>query len=298
VADSGSDGLDAYELGENRYGKSRIRLVTVRRGPTQHELRDLTVAIALEGDFDAAHTHGDNTGVIATDTMKNTVYAFAKDRLTGPPESFGLELARHFAGYDVCRKAVVDIAEHAWVRVPTDSGPAPDAFTRAGDLTRVARVAVAKSGTTSVEAGVDDLTVMKTAKSAFVGFDRDNLTTLPETDDRLMATKMRVIWGYTPELVANGSLDYDALWNGTRAALRTSFAEHFSASVQHSIWVMARAMMDAEPTIEWVRMVLPNLHHWLVDLARFGIDNPNEVFVSTTEPHGLIDATVHRRSAG
>ena len=297
MADGAGVGLDAYELGENRYGKSRIRLVTVRRGATQHELRDLTVAISLEGDFDAAHTQGDNAGVIATDTMKNTVYAFAKDRLTGPPEAFGLELARHFAAYDVCRKAVVDIAEHAWARVPTDSGPAPTAFTRAGDLTRIAHIDVEKSGATVIEAGLDDLTVMKTANSAFVGFDRDELTTLPETDDRLMATRMRVTWGYTQSSVAQGSLDYDGVWNAARAALLTSFAEHFSASVQHSIWVMARAMLDAEASIDWVRMVLPNLHHWLVDLKRFGIDNPNVVFVSTTEPHGLIDATVRRTRA-
>jgi len=285
----------AYELGENRYGKSRIRLVTVRRGPTQHDLRDLTVAVTLEGDFDAAHTRGDNTGVIATDTMKNTVYAFARDRLTGSPEGFALELARHFVGYDVCRKAIIDIGEHKWLRIPTDAGPAPDAFTRAGDLTRVARVEVDRSGTTAVEAGVDDLTVMKTTKSAFTGFDRDEYTTLPEVDDRLMATKMRVTWGYAPDRLASGALDFDATWDGARAALRSSFAEHFSPSVQASIWIMARAMMDAEPSIDWVRMVLPNLHHWLVNLEPFGLDNPGEVFVSTTEPHGLIDATVRRQ---
>jgi len=290
-----ASGDGAYELGENRYGKSRIRLVTVRRGPTQHDLRDLTVAVTLEGDFDAAHTRGDNTGVIATDTMKNTVYAFARDRLTGSPEGFALELARHFVGYDVCRKAIIDIGEHKWLRIPTDAGPAPDAFTRAGDLTRVARVEVDRSGTTAVEAGVDDLTVMKTTKSAFTGFDRDEYTTLPEVDDRLMATKMRVTWGYAPDRLASGALDFDATWDGARAALRSSFAEHFSPSVQASIWIMARAMMDAEPSIDWVRMVLPNLHHWLVNLEPFGLDNPGEVFVSTTEPHGLIDATVRRQ---
>lgn len=298
MSDPGAEGLDAYELGENRYGKSRIRLVTVRRGATRHELRDLTVAVALEGDFAAAHTRGDNAGVIATDTMKNTVYAFAKDRLTGAPEIFGLALARHFVGYDVCTRAIIDIAEHRWLPIPTEAGPAPDAFTRAGDLTRVARVDADKSGATSVEAGVDDLTVMKTTKSAFAGFDRDAYTTLPEVDDRLMATKMRVTWGYAPGRVASGDLDFDAAWDGARAALRNSFADHFSPSVQASIWIMARAVMDAEPSIDWVRMVLPNLHHWLVDLSKFGLDNQGEVFVSTTEPHGLIDATVHRRSAG
>ncbi len=298
MPDSSRNLEDDYELGENRYGKSRIRLVTVRRGPARHDLRDLTIAVALEGDFDAAHIRGDNAGVIATDTMKNTVYAFARDRLTGSPEAFALELARHFAAYDVCSRAIVDIEEQRWLRIPVKGGEAPDAFTRAGDLTRIARVAVEKAGAVEVEAGVGELTVMKTTKSAFTGFDRDAYTTLPEVDDRLMATKMRVTWGYAAELAGATGFDYDATWDRARVALRESLAEHFSPSVQASIWIMATAMMDAEPSIDWVRMVLPNLHHWRVDLAPFGLDNPGEVFVSTTEPHGLIDATVRRRQAG
>jgi urate oxidase len=295
-AQPASDSLEGYELGANRYGKSRIRLVTVRRGPDQHHLRDLTVAVALEGDFEAVHTLGDNAGVVATDTMKNTVHAFARDKLTGPPEAFGLELARHFAGYDVCSRAIIDIEEQRWLRVPTDAGDAPDAFVRAGDLTRLAHVVVDRAGAVEVEAGVGDLTVMKTAKSAFAGFDRDRYTTLPEVEDRLMATKVRATWGYRAELAADAEFDFDAAWDRARLALRQSLAEHFSPSVQASIWIMATAIMDAETSIEWVRMVLPNLHHWQVDLSPFGLDNPGEVFVSTTEPHGLIDATVHRRS--
>jgi urate oxidase len=283
-----------YELGENRYGKSRIRLVTVRRGAERHDLRDMTVAVALEGDFDAVHTAGDNAGVIATDTMKNTVYAFAGDRLTASPEAFGLELARHFAGYPVVERATVDIAEHGWSRVNADGSDAADAFVRSGELTRLATIAVDRSGSAEVQAGIDDLTVMKTTKSAFKGFDRDSFTTLRDTDDRLMATKVRATWGYRAEGV-DGSFDFDAAWERARATLLRSFAEHFSPSVQASIWIMGTQMLDAERSIDWVRMVLPNLHHWTVDLAPFGLDNTGEVFVSTTEPHGLIDATIHRR---
>jgi urate oxidase len=297
-ADKADEADDAYELGDNRYGKSRIRLVTVRRGPERHDVRDMTVAVALEGDFDAVHTRGDNAHVIATDTMKNTVYAFARDRLTGSPEAFALELARHFAGYEVCGRAMIDIEEHPWARVATRDGEAPDAFVRSGELTRLVSVAVNRSGEVDVSAGVGDLTVMKTTKSAFTGFDRDRYTTLPEVDDRLMATKVRATWGYRPNLAGSGAIDFDAAWNRTSETLMHSLAEHFSESVQASIWIMGRAMMDAEPSIDWVRMVLPNLHHWKVDLTPFGLDNPGEVFVSTTEPHGLIDATVRRRPAG
>jgi urate oxidase len=295
-ADDRTDG--GYELGDNRYGKSRIRLVTVRRGPDRHDLRDLTVAIALEGDFDAAHTAGDNANLVATDTMKNTVYAFARDRLTGSAEAFGLELARHFASYPMVERAIVEIVEHQWRRVRTRDGEAPDAFLRLGQHSRLASASVDRGGVVEIVAGIDDMTVMKTTRSAFTGFDRDRYTTLAEVDDRLMATKVRATWGYRTDPVAAGAIDFDAAWKRSTVVLMESLAEHFSRSVQESIWIMGTAMMDAEPSIDWVRMILPNLHHWKVDLSPFGLDNPGEVFVSTTEPHGLIDATVRRRAAG
>ncbi|MEW5992038.1 MAG: factor-independent urate hydroxylase [Chloroflexota bacterium] len=281
-----------FELGANRYGKSRIRLVTVTRRPDRHVLRDLTVDVALEGDFAAAHVDGDNANVIATDTMKNTVYAFARDRLTGAAEDFGLELARHFAGYPQVDRASVTLREHDWVRIPLAAGPAPDAFTRSGEMTRVAVTTATRLGAT-VEAGVEDLTVMKTTKSAFSGFERDRYTTLAEVDDRIMATRITALWGYG-ETAAEAGFDFDRAFARSKAALLATLAEHFSPSVQASIWIMATAMLEAEPAIDWVRMVLPNLHHWTVNLEPFGLDNPGAVFVSTTEPHGLIDATVRR----
>jgi urate oxidase len=291
-----------YHLGENRYGKSQIRLVTVRRGPDRHHLRDLTVDVSLAGDFEAAHAAADNANVIATDTMKNTVYALARDRFTGSAEAFGLELARHFAAQPVVHRASITLREHGWSRVDVDGAPAPDAFLRSGQLVRLSTVSVegdpggSTVGPATVEAGLEDLTVMKTTKSGFSGFARDRFTTLAEVDDRLMATKITATWGYRAGIADGGAFDFEAAWEHARAALLRSLAEHFSPSVQASIWIMASAMMDAEASIDWVRMVLPNLHHWTVDLSPFGLDNPGEVFVATTEPHGLIDATVHRRS--
>ena len=283
-----------YELGANRYGKSRIRLVTVDRSMDRHEMRDLSVDVSLEGDFTAAHVDGDNANIVATDTMKNTVYAFAREHLTGPPEVLGLAVARHFAAYPQVDKAVITLRQHGWSRIPLGSGVSPDAFTRSGDLTRVAIVAASAGGAT-VEAGLEDLTVMKTTRSAFTGFERDAWTTLPEADDRIMSTKITAVWGYG-ETAAEPGFDFDAAFDGARSTLLTVLAEHFSPSVQTSVWIMATAMLEADPAMDWVRMVLPNLHHWTVNLEPFGLDNRDMVYVSTTEPHGLIDATV-RRSA-
>lgn len=284
-----------YELGENHYGKSSVRVVTVaRQASGLHELRDLTVDVALDGDFDAAHVAGDNRLVVATDTMKNTVYAFARDRLTGAPEAFGLDLARHFAGYEQVRRATITVRQHGWDRIDVDGTPAPDAFVRSGRFTRIATASVAGSSV-SIEAGAEGLTVMKTAKSAFTGFERDRYTTLAETDDRIMATKITATWGYASGALEAG-FDFDAAHARAIETLLATLAEHVSASVQASIWIMATAVLDAVPAIDWVRMVLPNLHHWTVDLSPFGLENRAEVYVATTEPHGLIDATIRRRA--
>jgi urate oxidase len=172
--------------------------------------------------------------------------------------------------------------------VDVGGAPAPDAFVRTGEGTRMATVAVGRDGIV-VEAGIEDLVVMKTTRSAFAGFPRDRYTTLPETDDRLMATKVTAIWTYgAPDI------DFDSTWIAVRDTLLEVFADHDSPSVQTSIWIMAKAMLERHEELDEVRMVLPNLHHWTVDLDRFGIDNDRTVYVATTEPHGLIEATVRR----
>ena len=280
------------ELGANRYGKRAIRLVKVVRDPAGHRVRDLTVDVALEGDFATAHTAGDNSLVVATDTMKNTVYALAADGLTGAIESFGTILATHFAsipqvrtGDDRPARAPLGADRRPGRarsrRVPPRRRRHPDGDGR-GD----------PGPTTVVESGLEDLVVMKTTRSAFTGFARDRYTTLPEAPDRIMATKVTATWRH-----AGATPDWDASHAAISATLLEVFAEHQSESVQHSIWVMANAMLQRHEEIDEVRMTLPNLHHWAVDLAPHGGENRGEVFVATTEPHGLIEATVRRAVA-
>jgi urate oxidase len=276
------------ELGANRYGKAAIRIVRVGRDTSPHRLRDLTVAVALEGDFTAAHTDGDNSLVIATDTMKNTAYAFAADHLTGSIEAYAAVLGRHFLEQDQVDRAIVNVREHGWRPIDVAGSPAPDAFLRTGEGTRVATVAVGRDAMV-VEAGIEDLVVMKTTRSAFSGFPRDRYTTLAETEDRLMATKLTAIWSYgAPDV------DFDMTWTAVRDTLLEVFADHDSPSVQTSIWIMAKAMLERHEELDQVRMVLPNLHHWTVDIDRFGVANDRLVYIATTEPHGLIEATVRR----
>lgn len=276
------------ELGENSYGKRAIRLVKVTRDPVGHQVRDLTVDVALEGDFAAAHTAGDNALVVATDTMKNTVYALAADQLSGAVEAFGTALATHFLAFPQVRRATVDLREHRWTPIAAGGRPAPDAFRRAGDATRTATVAATREAIV-VESGVEDLVVMKTRGSAFAGFPRDPYTTLGEAHDRIMATKVTATWRH-----AGPAVEWDASHEAISATLLEVFAQHESDSVQHSIWLMGSAMLERHAEIDEVRMTLPNLHHWPVDLAPLGGTNRGEIFVATTEPHGLIEAVVRR----
>jgi urate oxidase len=281
----------AVTLTSNSYGKSEVRLVTVRRGadPAKpHDLKDVTLAIRLEGDFAAAYTEGDNRGVLATDTMKNTVYALAAEHPFDDIEDFGLALSDHLLQADPHVASVhVELAEHLWERIETDGAPHPHAFRRAGTERRTA-VVTRTEDTVRILAGLEDLVVMKTAKSAFEGFPRDRYTTLRETADRLLATALRATWRYSRPYVPFGPL-----WSQVRRVLLEIFADHDSRSVQHTLYAMGEAVLETVD-VEEIHLAMPNRHHIPVDLTPFGTENRNEIFVATMEPYGLIEATLRR----
>lgn len=262
-----------------------------RRGD-RHELRDLTVAVRFEGDYETSYTVGDNSQVLPTDTMKNTVYALAAGEL-GEPEAFGLALGRHFLSRNPLLKMVgVTLTEHAWRHLTTGDRAHGHAFMRRGPDTRSAIVESGRDGTT-VTAGIDDLLVLKSAHSAFAGFPRDEYTTLPETLDRIMATSMTATWRYR-----EAGVDFGSTWHAVRGTLLESFAGHDSLSVQHTLYAMAQAVLDAVAEVSDIKLVMPNKHHLPVDLSKFGLENRNEVFVATEEPFGLIEATLARDRSG
>jgi urate oxidase len=284
----------AAVLAENRYGKSRVRLVTVRRpaeGSAGHELKELTIAIHLEGDFAAAYADGDNGEVLPTDTMKNTVYALAGEEAPADPESFGRRLAAHFlATSPRAARATIEISEHPWERLEVDGKPHPTAFRRAGSERRTA-VVIDDRKTVRIEAGVADLVVMKTAKSAFAGFPRDRYTTLKESTDRLLATALEASWKYAAADLSD--FPFGPRFAEVRRRLLDTFAEHDSLSVQHTLYAMGEAALAVDG-VEEIRLALPNKHHIPIDLTPFKLENKNEVFVATEEPFGLIEATLRR----
>jgi urate oxidase len=277
-------------IADAAYGKSQIRLVQVRRsGGDRHTLEDLTVAVRFQGDFNASYSDGDNSDVLPTDTMKNTVYALAALEPVGEPEAFGLRLGRHFLDRSPRLERVrIDLTRHTWRRVTIGGRDHGAAFVRCGPEVRTATVQVGHEGT-MIGAGISDLMILKSAHSAFAGFPRDEYTTLPDTNDRLLATSLAATWHY-----ADSDCEFGPLWTVARQTLLEVFAEHDSQSVQHTLYAMGAAVLERVGEISAIRLVMPNKHHLPIDLSRFGLENRNEIFVATDEPHGLIEATIAR----
>jgi urate oxidase len=268
-----------------------VRLVKVVRpsgndASSPHRLVDLTLDIQLEGAFQPVYD-GDNRLCVATDTMKNTAYALARQLPVEPVEAFAAALADHFLNKPAVERVCISVSEQPWRHLTVQDRPHPHAFMHAGTERWTARVLRDQRGT-AVSSGVADLVVLKTADSAFEGFPRDEYTTLRETADRILATSVTAVWTYR-----RGSSSYGAR-EGIRSALLEAFAAHDSQSVQHTLAAMGDAALSVCPDVTEITLTLPNRHHLLVDLAPFGLDNPNEIFVGTSEPYGLIEATVRR----
>lgn len=274
-------------LGPNQYGKAECRLVKITRDTERHVIEDLNVTSQLRGDFVACHTEGDNSRVVATDTQKNTVYAFARDGV-GSPEDFLLRLGRHFTGeFEWVSGGRWAADQYAWERI----NDGDHSFVRTGRETRTAVVEMDGDQVT-VTAGMKDCTVLNSTDSEFHGFPRDRYTTLQETTDRILATSVTASWRY-----AGTELDFNRSYDAIRDLLLQTFAGTYSYALQQTIFEMGKAVLEAHDEVAEISLSCPNKHHFLVDLEPFGLDNPGEVFHAADRPYGLIEATVLREGA-
>jgi urate oxidase len=277
-------------LGENRYGKSRVRISRITRQGERHEFQEWTVRVLLEGDFDASFTEADNSVLLPTDTMKNTVYSLARESKAATIEEFAMELGDYLLGNNAhVTKAGIGIEEKAWERLVTEGVDEETTFKLGGLELATVNAERERGAEWRISSGIDGLTILKTTKSAFTGYIQDRLTTLKPATDRIFGTRATATWDYrvsTP--------DYAQVRARIVAALLKEFAAHQSMSVQHTLFDMGKAALAAAPEIARITLTMPNLHHLLADLSPFGQDNPNHIFVPIDEPHGYIEATVER----
>ena len=280
----------AIILGDNQYGKAENRVVRIYRDTARHEIKDLNVSTSLRGPFAPAHLDGDQSNVLPTDTQKNTAFAFAKSHGIGSGiEEYGLALARHFV-MDVApvEGARIEIEEYSWQRAVVDGAEHDHTWLRSNQEIRTAAVTVDAEGQ-HVIGGLKGLTLLKSTGSEFHGFLTDEYTTLGETTDRVMATSLVAQWRFG-EL----GLDWEAVYATVKRELVKQFATLQSLALQQTLWHMGRAVLEAVPEIVEIRLSAPNKHHFVVDLAPFGLDNPGEVFIAADRPYGLIEASVLR----
>ncbi|WP_149828421.1 factor-independent urate hydroxylase [Streptomyces tailanensis] len=280
-------------LGQNQYGKAENRVVKITRDGATHHIKDLNVSVSLSGDMDEVHLSGSNANVLPTDTTKNTVYAFAKEKGIESAEQFGIHLARHFVtSQEPIHRARIRIEEYAWERIE-HSGEGEHSFVRKGQETRLTQITYDGSSW-EVVSGLKDLTVMNSTNSEFWGYVKDKYTTLPEAYDRILATEVSGRWRFNWTDGEQPAPDWNQSYEQVKKHMLAAFAETYSLSLQQTLYAMGARIIDNSGEIDEVRFSLPNKHHFLVDLTPFGLKNDNEVYFAADRPYGLIEATVLR----
>jgi urate oxidase len=284
----------SFVLGPNQYGKAENRVVRIYRDTDRHEIRDLNVSTALRGDFRAAHEVGDQANVLPTDTQKNTAFAFAKQHGVSSPEDYALALGERFLDVTPAATASrIEVEEYPWDRIEVAGAGHDHAFVRRGGESRTTVVTRDRSGATPrvwVVSGIKDLVVLKSTGSEFKGFLKDEYTTLPEADDRILATSLVARWRYE----SVDGVDWNGLFQSIRQDLLETFATTYSRALQESLYAMGSAVLKNHPEVAEIKFSAPNKHHFLVDLSPFGVENDGEVFIAADRPYGLIEATVQR----
>jgi urate oxidase len=286
------EGPTVVRLGDNRYGKAEVRLVHVARGagPDGSDLiRDWNVSSALSGELADSHLTGSNAKVLPTDSQKNKAYALARELGADvPPEQFAIELGSFFvSSQEPIARARIEVEEFGWTPV----GSGGYSFARSAEHVRTTVVHVAAGGPVSVVSGLKDLTMLNTTASEFWGYPKDAYTTLPETNDRILATSVNAAWRYRPGALADG-FDWDAAFTAGRSAILSTFAATYSYSLQQMLFAIGTALVEGVPSACEARLALPNKHHYVVDLAPFGLDNDREVYLAGDRPYGQIEGTV------
>lgn len=283
-------------LGAHQYGKSENRIVRIYRDSARHELVDLSVSTSLRGDFRDAHVTGDQAALLPTDSQKNAAFAYAKLHGVSSPEDYAIALGRHFletvANAD---SAQVQVEQYPWQRIVVNGREHDHAFVRRGDQIRTTAVRVsgrAEQQRIWVISGVKELTLLKSGGSEFQGFLKDRFTTLAETDDRIMATSLLARWRYD-----GAARDWNASYDAIVNSLLETFATKYSHALQETLYAIGERVLEDHADVAEIKLSAPNKHHFLYDLAQFGIANDNEVFIAADRPYGLIEASVVRDEA-
>ena len=257
-----------------RYGKDNVRVYKVHRNASTgvQTVAEMTVCCLLEGDIAPSYTVADNSVVVATDSIKNSIYILAKQHPVTPPELFASVVGSHFIDtYPHIHVAHVKIVAQRWLRMEIDGKPHPHSFQKDGSETRNVEACVRRDEGIAITSGISGLTVLKSTGSAFHGFLRDEYTTLPEVWDRILSTDVAASWKWSKladlKAVEAQASKFDKAWDDARNITLKLFAEDESPSVQNTMYKMAEQVLAAAPETDTVSYTLPNNHYF--ELGKF-----------------------------
>jgi len=268
-----------------QYGKHEVSFY---RTHPQKVLFAGRASIDVFGDnFMPAYTEGDNRGVVATDTMKNFVYAmalaFAGDRYELFAEFLGRQFLEHYPQMQSLRIFLRELPFEAHSDKLL-SGPLDDDY-------EIVELHLDRAGVQSLRVGRRNLRLVKLTGSAFKSFARDEFTTLPEVTDRPLYIFLDVHWRYpdggaaiaSERLVGSGEV---------RDVVRKTFDDFVSMSIQHLVHEMGKRVLERFPELSEVSFDAQNR---LWDTSKVSEKDPKiRVFSDPKPAHGSIGLTLRR----
>ncbi|XP_053106504.1 uricase-like [Hemicordylus capensis] len=285
------------EYVNSEYGKNGVRLLSIRREGNTHCIKEIEVSVHIRLNSVNEYLNADNSSVIPTDTIKNTIQALAKCRGIRTIEEFGLDICDHFIT-SFCHVVYCNafIQEAPWQRLEKDGVPHVHAFMYSSEGSRFCEVERTENCAPIVFSGIKDLKLMKTTQSGFAGFFKDEYTTLPERKDRVLSIETLIKWCYgeCPE-----GLDYDCIWRTAHESALDAFAGppetgHYSPSYQRTVNCIQTYIMERIPEIKEVEVILSNIHYSVTDLKQLGLTNDKEILTPQDTPFGACASTLRR----
>ncbi|KAK3265316.1 hypothetical protein CYMTET_25992 [Cymbomonas tetramitiformis] len=244
------------------HGKERVRVARVWREGTVHHFVEWMVGVVLESDMEHAYLNGDNTGMTATDTMKNTCYIVAKRmEQRCSPEEYAIALATHLVTtYPKVTGTKITVQQSPWERVCVQGEAHCHGFAQSGSETRVAEVYLADGRKPVVCSGFSGHKVLKTTQSGYEGYIHDQYTSLPDTRERMVATSVDAKWSYCADVQ-----DYDAVYKRMLTSLDEAFFGAprkgvYSPSVQFTLFEMGKRAIASIAEVQTVTLTMPNIH--------------------------------------
>jgi urate oxidase len=234
------------------YGKGDVTVYRLHRDPSRGAVFGANVLILVYGDaFWPTYTTGDNTNLVATDSMKNFIQRETMNFEGADLESFCRFLAQEFtATYPQAEGAQVTASEIPWAQIG-DSG----SFAPAGPDRAWARMEAGPNGTSEIRSGISGFRLLRLNGSAFRGFVRDQYTTLPDIANRPLHMWLDLDWSYVAEADA---FSEGSVTNRVRTLVHEVFNGFESGSIQQIIYEIGMKMLAEIPGIAEVNLEANN----------------------------------------